>query len=137
MIKYDLKNEIELIDFDNGETGYMNISGNLVLFKDNKIIGIMNKNGYEIFVIGKKRMNKIWIYNPLQNDILYNLSNNIMVYKKNDIEYEVNEKLTFKLKNKAFNLKEVDILNRKIQNNFSNITTEDDNINRALLLKNI
>lgn len=131
---FDLEEEITLMKFNNGKKGYENISGDLILFKDDKILGIMNQHNHEVFIVGKKRMEKIWIYNALDEDNLYNLTDNIRVYKKENKEYEVNEHLNFKLETVDFDMKKVDLLNRKMMNHTAN--KEKDTTNRALALKN-
>lgn len=133
---FNLNDEITVMTFNYNQK-YNNISGKLILFKDDTIIGLMKKSNYELVLKGKKRLGKVWIQNILDDNYLYNLSDNIVVYQDNENkQWQIKQRYNFNLKQDEFNLKDIDLLNRKIGNWFENNNKQyEHDINKAYTLK--
>ena len=133
---FKLEDEITLMEFNNKDKNNINVQGQLILYKDDAILGIVNKNGFEIFVCGKKVEDKILIRNVIDDSYIYDLSNNKVFYKKEDKLYD-DGIINFDLKTVDFDIKKVDRLNRKILDHNSNKDGMKNTTNRVLVLKDI
>ena len=133
---FKLENEITLMEVNNKDKSYGDVTGQIVVYKDDKVFGVIKENNFEMFVRGKVVDDKIYVRNVLNNNYVYNLSDNIIFYNKDNILYK-DKNFDFGLNEVEFDIKKVDKLNRKILDHKDNIDGMKSTTNRVLVLKYI
>ena len=133
---FKLENEITLMEVNNKDKSYGDVTGQIVVYKDDKVFGVIKENNFEMFVRGKVVDDKIYVRNVLDNNYVYNLSDNIIFYNKDNILYK-DKNFDFGLNEVEFDIKKVDKLNRKILDHKDNIDGMKSTTNRVLVLKYI
>lgn len=133
---FKLEDEITLMEVNNKDKSYGDVTGQIVVYKDDKVFGVIKTNDFEMFVRGKVVDDKIYVRNVLNNNYVYNLSDNIIFYNKDNILYK-DKNFDFGLNEVEFDIKKVDNLNRKILDHKDNIDGMKSTTNRVLVLKYI
>ena len=133
---FKLEDEITLMEVNNKDKSYGDVTGQIVVYKDDKVFGVIKENNFEMFVRGKVVDDKIYVRNVLDNNYVYNLSDNIIFYNKDNILYK-DKNFDFGLNEVEFDIKKVDKLNRKILDHKDNIDGMKSTTNRVLVLKYI
>ena len=133
---FKLEDEITLMEVNNKDKSYGDVTGQIVVYKDDKVFGVIKTNDFEMFVRGKVVDDKIYVRNVLDNNYVYDLSDNIIFYNKDNILYK-DKNFDFGLNEVEFDIKKVDKLNRKILDHKDNIDGMKSTTNRVLVLKYI
>ncbi len=133
---FKLEDEITLMEVNNKDKSYGDVTGQIVVYKDDKVFGVIKTNDFEMFVRGKVVDDKIYVRNVLDNNYVYDLSDNIIFYNKDNILYK-DKNFDFGLNEVEFDIKKVDNLNRKILDHKDNIDGMKSTTNRVLVLKYI
>ena len=133
---FKLEDEITLMEINNKDKSYRDVTGQIVVYKDDKVFGVIKENNFEMFVRGKVVDDKIYVRNVLDNNYVYDLSDNIIFYNKDNILYK-DKNFDFGLNEVEFDIKKVDKLNRKILDHKDNIDGMKSTTNRVLVLKYI